>query len=219
MNATGLHKNALLFTLALLLVFASCNNPRQDNEAAAEEVTEAQIEKLALERGKLIAEASQATLSANLKNAVQRGGIAEAFSFCNIRAMPLTDSLSRQYNSEIKRATIWPRNPADKASTIEKQVIEAYDHQLKDGIAPEPKVINLDEAFVLYTQPIVINNGLCLNCHGEAGTQVQSETLALIQEKYPEDGATGHKMGDLRGIWSIRLAKSSLKNDVMGMLE
>jgi cytochrome c len=76
-------------------------------------------------------------------------------------------------------------------------------------------VYELDSAHLLYTKPIVINNALCLNCHGEVGAAVTEETYALIREKYPNDNATGHQMGDLRGMWSITFSKFSylLKKD------
>jgi hypothetical protein len=132
--------------------------------------------------------------------------------------MPLTDSLSRTYDARIRRATLWVRNPADQADETEREILEAYHQQMQEGQTPEPRVVDLDDDYVLYTKPIVINNGLCLTCHGEVGTQVQQETYELIQARYPEDQATGHQMGDLRGIWSIRLEKNALQEEVMGML-
>lgn len=42
--------------------------------------------------------------------------------------------------------------------------------------------------------------GLCLTCHGEALTEPVKATLA---ELYPEDKATGFKVGDIRGAFSI----------------
>ncbi len=47
----------------------------------------------------------------------------------------------------------------------------------------------------------------CLKCHGLPGKDIDANTLALLQKKYPEDKATGYKLGDLRGAWKISFSK------------
>ncbi len=42
--------------------------------------------------------------------------------------------------------------------------------------------------------------GLCLTCHGKTLAEPVKATLA---ELYPEDKATGFKVGDIRGAFSI----------------
>jgi len=206
----------------LSMTLAACQGQQNaENETNTEEEpsNQEQVDAVAMERGKEIASASQKALASNLKRAIKQGGIAAAFKFCNVEAMPLTDSLSEVYEANVKRASLWVRNPKDEANEVEREILEAYHEQMQASNMPKPRVINLDEDYVLYTQPIAIKNGLCLNCHGEVGKQVQQETYQLIKERYPDDQATGHKMGDLRGIWSIRFEKSSLtKDEVIGML-
>jgi len=211
----------ILIVLVTLLTLVACEvRQSADRETNTDpQMSQEQMEALAMQKGKEIAMASQKTLGANLKGAIQRGGIQEAFAFCNVQAMPITDSLSLAYDATVKRAALRVRNPIDEPTKTERTILEEYQAKMKAGETPEPRVINLDDNYLLYTQPIAIKNGLCLNCHGEVGTQVQQETYALIQERYPDDQATGHKMGDLRGIWSIRFEKSSLKQEeVIGML-
>jgi len=214
--------NKILIVLVAFSTLIACQGQQSSEQDTGNDppMSTEQMEALAMQRGKEIAMASQKTLGANLKGAIQRGGIQEAFTFCNVQAMPITDSLSRAYDATVKRASLWVRNPKDEPTDTERTILEEYQAKMQAGETPKPRVINLDEDYVLYTQPIAITNGLCLNCHGEIGTQVQEETYALIQERYPNDQATGHKMGDLRGIWSIRFDKSSLKQEeVMGMLQ
>jgi hypothetical protein len=217
----NLLNNTLVVLVALTMLIACQGQQSSEQDTGTDpQMSPEQMEALAMQRGKEIAMASQKTLGANLKGAIQRGGIQEAFTFCNVQAMPITDSLSRAYDASVKRATLWVRNPKDEPTETERIILEEYQAMMQAGETPEPRVINLNEDYVLYTQPIAIGNGLCLNCHGEVGTQIQEETYALIQERYPDDQATGHKMGDLRGIWSIRFDKSSLKQEeVMGMLQ
>jgi hypothetical protein len=52
--------------------------------------------------------------------------------------------------------------------------------------------------------PIVLNNALCLKCHGGAD-DVDAATMKVLAERYPADEATGYRLDDLRGIWRIEV--------------
>lgn len=173
------------------------------------------LEEKIMAMGDSIANTSQQALASNLQQAIQRGGVAEAIRFCNLAAMPLTDSLSRAYNVQIKWASLRVRNPEDAPTEQERTILEAYQQTLAQNQQVIAQVHELDEEHLLYTKPIVISNALCLNCHGEVGAAVTEEAYTLIREKYPNDNATGHRMGELRGMWSITFSKFSylLKND------
>ncbi len=41
---------------------------------------------------------------------------------------------------------------------------------------------------------------VCLNCHGQT---IAPEVKQALNEHYPNDLATGYRLGDLRGIFSI----------------
>jgi hypothetical protein len=71
------------------------------------------------------------------------------------------------------------------------------------GQPPTPLATNLVPGQATFFAPIVLNNALCLNCHGEAGKDISAESLTLIRQHYPQDEATGFKLGDLRGAWRI----------------
>jgi hypothetical protein len=43
-----------------------------------------------------------------------------------------------------------------------------------------------------------------LNCHGVIGKNIDSTVYKTIKDFYPNDAATGYKLGDLRGMWSIK---------------
>jgi hypothetical protein len=59
-----------------------------------------------------------------------------------------------------------------------------------------------DETFTYYS-PIVIQNHMCLLCHGEPGKSMEQENHNFIKTKYPDDLATGYQLGDLRGAWKV----------------
>jgi hypothetical protein len=41
---------------------------------------------------------------------------------------------------------------------------------------------------------------VCLKCHG---SDIDPKVKAKLQEAYPEDKATGYKLGDIRGAFTI----------------
>ncbi len=142
------------------------------------------------------------TLSQTLSKAIGEGGIGNAIQYCNLAALPMVDSLSQINNAEIRRASMKPRNPKDAPTPEERKILERYHKIAAEGESPEP-VVQREGDKIAYYSPIVIKP-LCLNCHGQVGTEVSDEDYAQIQALYPEDKAIGYKLGDLRGIWSIK---------------
>lgn len=155
-----------------------------------------------LAEGQTIQQATFAALSGELQGAMADGGVAEALRYCNTAAYPLTDSLSAAYGAEIRRATLQPRNPANRATPREAEVLLAYAAQRAEGRELAPLVHELDDSTVAYYAPIPVQP-LCLNCHGTVGAEVTPAAAALIAELYPGDEALGYAEGDLRGIWSL----------------
>ena len=153
--------------------------------------------------GQKIAKATFQTLSSNLKKAMTEGGVEYALQFCNVEAMPLTDSLSKHHDVSIRRARHKPRNPYNTADSLEAEVIKQYIEKLESGEELKP-VTYADENRITFHAPITITNSLCLNCHGKVNEDISKENLATIQELYPKDQATGFSMGDLRGVWTVR---------------
>ncbi|MBT8321685.1 MAG: cytochrome c family protein, partial [Eudoraea sp.] len=83
---------------------------------------------------------TQAQLGKNLIAALQRGGTEEAIPFCNIRAIPLTDSIAIAANARIQRVTNKARNPVNMANKFEVSLIEAYQKQLSERQSLEPRI-------------------------------------------------------------------------------
>lgn len=209
----------ILFVLVIFYTNWFCNTDRRvDNKAVQEEiknreiikVTEAQIIQKVLEIGNSISANTQKTLGQNLQKALQEGGVENAISFCNLNAMPLVDSLSKQFDAEIRRVSMKPRNQNDFPTDIEKELLEAYDYQWKDSLPLQNNVQALEGDRYLFTKPILVENALCLTCHGTLENGLLEETKEFIKSKYPEDQATGYNIGDLRGMWSITISKKNV---------
>jgi len=176
-------------------------------------ISDVDILNKALEIGNEIAQSSQGALSQKLMQSMKKDGIAESIKFCHVAASPLTDSLSTIYKATIKRTSNKLRNPSNQPDAIETQLLDAYQYsfdnklELKESV----QVVN-NEKSVLYTKPIMINNPTCLNCHGEPGKNLLNENNLLLKSLYPSDSATGYKLNDFRGMWSITIDKKEIIN-------
>lgn len=191
---------------SILLMISSCSqNKEKATQKAAQETAqkEESVKKEYIQKGVEIIKMTQSELLKNVAHAMNKGGPGYAIDFCNLRALSIKDSLSKLNNCEIRRISNKYRNPVDKPQTkIEEDQLGKYmaSHQQGDSLKPE---IYLFDKSIEYYQPILINNGACLLCHGIPGTQIADETLKKINARYPKDLATGFTVNDFRGAWKI----------------
>ncbi|MAT52979.1 MAG: hypothetical protein CMN32_00760 [Saprospirales bacterium] len=177
-----------------LTIFTSCTNG--ENVPLSEEHKEEYLSK-----GKEITAATFAALSSSLTQAMKESGPTGAIGYCQLQALPLTDSLSRAFNATIKRTSDKLRNPANRPAEWELEVIRDYQKLMENGQEPKPRVFTVEDK-VVFTAPIRVLPQ-CLVCHGQPEQDIAPETLQTLAERYPEDAAKGYKAGELRGIWSV----------------
>ena len=156
----------------------------------------------AVEGPKIIAEAF-AKLSGALGGAIGKSGPAGALSVCSEKAPQIAKDAGTAHGVTLRRATHKPRNPKNAADEVEKAALEAFIAALAKKEPPKPQVITSADGSRAFLAPIVLGNPLCLQCHGTPGKDIAPETLAAIEKLYPDDQATGFKLGDLRGLWRI----------------
>lgn len=192
--------------IALLLCQCQANDgSEEDQDTQQDTKKEKQVSnsKQLKEEGKTIVKSSGKALIGNLKKAIQQGGIQHAIKFCAVEAMPITDSLSKAHDVTLARVSHKNRNSRNEADSFEKQLIERYQTQIKEGKALKPSLAERDNKKVYY-HPIKIKNGLCLNCHGKKGKTLSAETFELLRDEYPDGDAIGFELGDLRGLWKVQ---------------
>jgi signal transduction histidine kinase/DNA-binding NarL/FixJ family response regulator len=95
-----------------------------------------------------------------------------------------------------------PRNPDHAADTIELTAMRYFRENPKEELLFKPFTDNNGEQFYLYARPIWIEK-YCLKCHGQ-----REKAPETIQRLY--DTAWNYKLGDLRGILSIKLPASTI---------
>lgn len=208
----------LVFASMILIV--SCGPQERVSKETFEEVnrnmevkrvTEAEIIQEAMIWGDSLTQEAQKQLISNLQKAISEQGIPGAIDFCNVNALPILTELGKVYSVQIKRTSNRARNAADLPTEEERPILEAYEYNAENGIKSDPNIQKFENGEVLlYTKPIVIPNGMCLSCHGEPGKEISKETQAKLDQLYPNDQAKGHKEGDLRGMWSVRIQKKEV---------
>lgn len=160
--------------------------------------------------GDSLAVLAQKTLLQNVSAAIQQGGAAYAVEFCNLKAMPLTDSVGSRHGVVIGRVTDKARNSANMLSgERETALFGQVRDSLRDGKIRPHYLLDDVNGRAVYYKPIILGMPTCLQCHGIPGQDIAPETLQKIKEKYPSDAATGYTLGELRGMWKITLASSA----------
>lgn len=197
----------LLFSGVVFL--GSCSNNETPTEAVVEtsieEVVGPQPEVNYLATGKELALQTKASLGKNLAVAINEKGSDGAVEFCNIQAIPITDSMSVVLNAKIKRVSDQPRNANNQANEAELAYINSWKEAKANGEEHPPLLTELDGKMVGY-YPIVTNQ-MCLQCHGTPEKQVNAKTLSKIKKLYPADKALGYAEGEIRGIFIVEMNK------------
>jgi hypothetical protein len=154
------------------------------------------------ERADLVVGQAQRELAGRLSAALQAKGPVGALETCSLIALSTTDSVARANGVELRRATLKPRNAHNAADDLERDILYRMESQLRErgSIDTMLRVVN-DVTHVFY--PIRIVAQPCLSCHGNIITDLKPETRGAIQDRYPNDQATGYNPGDLRGVWHV----------------
>jgi hypothetical protein len=172
-------------------------------------------EQIAFERD---AQAAIKDLSTHLKealmSALQDGGPIEAISVCKLVAPTLADEVSKKYSLDIHRTSLRVRNPDNEADSWETGVLQSFETRLKTGEAIQSlsfvERVDSELEYEWRYMKAIATDKLCLSCHG---SQIALPVQKLIDKNYPRDMATGYKMGDIRGAFSVKRRYSKLKAD------
>ena len=136
-------------------------------------------------------------LRRTLARELAAGGVAQAMTFCRPETYHAVDSLAGVLKATARRVSERPRNPARQAPL------------LADEMRPDTvrTIKRLSQEVFFYQRPIVLNNQLCLRCHGEVGKDISAADYALIKQKFPQDQATGYHLGQPMAAWQLSLQR------------
>jgi hypothetical protein len=175
-----------------------------EQKGANELANNSEGEKSYADIGLEFALSTKQVLGANLMGTIQREGVLAAVDFCNTAAYPLTDSMSQVHNATIKRISDKPRNEKNKATKEDLPYLNKYKSAVAHGKEFTPTVIEENNSVTFY-HPIITNDK-CLLCHGTK-ENIEKNVLTAIQDRYPNDMATGYNANEVRGLWKISFDK------------
>ena len=139
-------------------------------------------------------------LRRTLARELAAGGVAQAAAFCRPETYRAVDSLAGVLKAVAHRVSERPRNPASSAPLLAEEMSPDTVRTIK----------RLSQEVFFYQRPIVLNNQLCLRCHGEVGKDISAADYAIIKQKYPQDKATGYQLGQPMGAWQLSLQRSGV---------
>ena len=125
------------------------------------------------------------------------GGVAGALAFCRPETYHAVDSLAGVLKAVARRVSERPRNADSQAPLLAAEMRPDTLRTIK----------RLSQEVFFYQRPIVLNNQLCLRCHGEVGKDISAADYALIKQKFPQDQATGYRLGQPLAAWQLSLQR------------
>jgi len=143
-------------------------------------------------------------LKGELQAAMKAGGPVNAIKVCNEKAPAIAASLSEKHGWKIARTSLKTRNASNIPDAWETRVLNEFEARKTKGEAVEPMayfeaVENEDKKSFRFMKAIPTGE-VCLKCHGE---NIAAPIKAKLDELYPDDKATGFKLGDIRGAFTI----------------
>ncbi len=107
-----------------------------------------------------------------------------------------------KYNFYIRNVTDKPRNPANAADEEELKAIDFFKNHKNNNLEYFKKYKEGNREIFQYAAPIYIEP-YCLSCHGQ-----KEHAMPTIRTRY--DTAYDYKVGDVRGIVSIKIPASNI---------
>ena len=139
-------------------------------------------------------------LRRTLARELAAGGVARALPFCRPETYHLVDSLAGVFKTTAHRVSEHPRNPASQAPLLAEEMRPDTVRTIR----------RLSQEVFFYQRPIVLNNQLCLRCHGKVGKDISAADYALIKQKFPQDQATGYQLGQPVAAWQLSLQRNGV---------
>jgi hypothetical protein len=161
----------------------------------------------ATDHARAMTQAFAADLQATLLAAIEAGGPAHAIAVCKHDA-PIISAKHSNEGWTLVRTSKRVRNPQNAPSPWQQAVLDDWQAQLATGAVADPATLEWSaiegsgaEAELRYMRAIPLG-GVCLGCHGPA-EQLDPAVTAALAELYPDDQATGFRVGDLRGAFVV----------------
>lgn len=153
-----------------------------------------------MKEAKSLASDLRMSLMQNLSEKISKEGVEKAVPFChaNVKALAKGAAKDRIEKFEFGRTSHKVRNVANNPQPWADKYLKEFAGSKKGEIKKDYILHSLENGKRVYLEPLYVE-AKCLLCHGE---NVASNVSAKVKELYPDDKATGFKLGEFRGfIW------------------
>ncbi len=137
-----------------------------------------------------------ASLRTRLQAGLKQGPVA-AIEVCHREAPQIALDVGARHGLSVRRTSVRVRNAANAPSAADEALLAVMAARLLAGEpASDIEIIeDRGSAGKRLAKPLVME-AVCLMCHGET---LGPEVSAAIALRYPDDQATGFRLGELRG--------------------
>jgi hypothetical protein len=144
-------------------------------------------------------------LKSELETAIKSSGHLAALGVCNLKSPLITEEHAQKLGWKMGRTSLKVRNSKNAPDQWESQILQQFEQRKTNGedvakLEHVETIKNADGSSVVRYMKAIPTAEPCLACHGDSLTP---EVTAKIKELYPQDRATGFKLSDLRGAFTI----------------
>jgi hypothetical protein len=189
------HPIASMAAVAALAVLAACSTPMASAPDAGW-----------VPQARSVATSVPPKLLAVLQEEIARGGPEGAIAACRDKAPAMARAASEQSGWQVRRVSLRNRNPRAVPDAWERAALEEFDRR---AAAKEPamqleraEVVQQDGKRVMRYMRALPVVELCTNCHGTPD-RLSPAVSAKLKELYPQDLATGYRIGEIRGAMTL----------------
>jgi len=143
-------------------------------------------------------------LKSQLQQGMKAGGPVNAINVCKNTAEEIAQQVSEKAGWEISRTSLKVRNSNNAPDNWEKMILRQFEQLKSHGESVDnlefSEIIKSGDETVFRYMKAIPTQGVCLSCHG---ADMSEEIVKTLHKHYPDDQATGFKLGDIRGAFSI----------------
>ena len=192
-----------ILAVSLAVAVVACGPGREGAELPSPAVDSA-----SLAQARAAADELGADLVTMLSGELKRGGPVAAIAVCADSAQVRT---ARHQSSgiSVRRVGTRVRNAENAPDSVESAVLQVF----ADAIAVNRTMPDTafatreaDGQVVTHYMRAIRMQEFCLACHGPADS-LSAAVKQVIATRYPNDQATGYRLGDLRGAISVKVTR------------
>lgn len=135
-----------------------------------------------------------------LTSALETGGPTHAIRVCEQLAPQIATRLSAEHGATVSRTSLKVRRASNAPEPWQQTVLENFERRVADEDAATLEHFKSTTDGGARYMKAIVTQPLCVVCHGEA---ISPDVRRALDQRYPNDMATGFRAGDLRGAFSV----------------